>query len=164
MGKTDTVKLDEFFAALADRTRLRLLNLMRGGEVCVCFFAETIGTNNPKISRHLSYLKRAGLVKGRRDGKWMHYSIAEPDDEGGRRVLRNVLEWLDDRPELRAERERYNTVCCTPELLVQIARTPMNFALPSQEEDQPEKPAEHQAEPEYAYRESGHNEIEEFLL
>ena len=51
-----------FFAALADRTRLRLLNLMRDGEVCVCFFADTLRTNDPKISRHLAYLKRAGLV------------------------------------------------------------------------------------------------------
>ncbi|HMT08785.1 MAG TPA: metalloregulator ArsR/SmtB family transcription factor [Pyrinomonadaceae bacterium] len=60
-----------FFSALADRTRLRLLNLMRDGEVCVCFFAEALGTNNPKISRHLSYLKRALLVVGPRNGKWM---------------------------------------------------------------------------------------------
>ena len=70
--------LELFFSALADGTRLRLLNLMRSGEVCVCFFAETLGTNNPKISRHLAYLKRAGLVAARREGKWMHYKINEP--------------------------------------------------------------------------------------
>ena len=52
---------ETFFAALADRTRLRLLNLMRDGEVCVCFLADTLKTNDPKISRHLAYLKRANL-------------------------------------------------------------------------------------------------------
>src|SRR5262245_41534089 len=69
MAKTEKVDAELFFSALADKTRLRLLNLMRDGEVCVCFFAGTLSTNNPKISRHLSYLKRAGLVEGRRDGK-----------------------------------------------------------------------------------------------
>ncbi|MBP7475718.1 MAG: metalloregulator ArsR/SmtB family transcription factor, partial [Pyrinomonadaceae bacterium] len=71
MSTNGHVKLEDLFAALADRTRLRLLNLMRDGEVCVCFFAEALGTNNPKISRHLAYLKRTGLVSARRDGKWM---------------------------------------------------------------------------------------------
>ncbi len=62
MKEEKKFNLELFFAALADRTRLRLLNLMRDEEVCVCFFAETLDTNNPKISRHLSYLKRARLV------------------------------------------------------------------------------------------------------
>ena len=62
-GAILTDSTPSFFAALVDKTRLRLLNLMRDGEVCVCFFAGTLGTNNPKISRHLSYLKRAGLVQ-----------------------------------------------------------------------------------------------------
>src|SRR5215468_6711032 len=83
-----------FFSALADRTRLRLLNLMSDGEVCVCFFADTLGTNNPKISRHLSYLKRAGLVKGRRDGKWIHYSIVEPKDTTARTVFDATMKML----------------------------------------------------------------------
>ena len=81
MKEEKAVDLELFFAALADRTRLRLLNLMRDGEVCVCFFAETLGTNNPKISRHLAYLKRAGLVMGRRDGQLRasaHARIREP--------------------------------------------------------------------------------------
>src|SRR5437868_12858827 len=83
-----------FFSALADKTRLRLLNLMREGEVCVCFFAETLGTNNPKISRHLSYLKRASLVAGRRDGKWMHYRIVPPPDKKAAEVFDATLEML----------------------------------------------------------------------
>ena len=97
MGKTGSVKLDEFFAALADRTRLRLLNLMRDGEVCVCFFAETLHTNNPKISRHLAYLKRAGLVKSRRDGKWMHYSISAPKDPKAAGIFDSLMRALELR-------------------------------------------------------------------
>ena len=66
------------FAALADRTRLRLLNLMNGREVCVCYFVEILGQSQPKISRHLAYLRRAGIVAARREGKWMHYKIMCP--------------------------------------------------------------------------------------
>src|SRR5688500_20312346 len=58
-----------FFRALADRTQLRLLNLMRSEEVCVCFFVEVLKTHQPKISRHLAYLRRAGIVGARREGR-----------------------------------------------------------------------------------------------
>jgi ArsR family transcriptional regulator len=111
-----------FFAALADKTRLRLLNLMAGGEVCVCFFAETLGTNNPKISRHLSYLKRAGLVSGRRDGKWMHYSIAEPEDDRAREVFKATMKMLRDDPTMQSDRQKLVAVCCAPTAPVTIQR------------------------------------------
>ena len=62
MKKSQGFDKELFFRALADRTRLRLLNLMRGDEVCVCFFVEILKTNQPKISRHLAYLRRAGIV------------------------------------------------------------------------------------------------------
>ena len=114
MGKTGSLKLDEFFAALADRTRLRLLNLMRDGEVCVCFFAETIGTNNPKISRHLAYLKRAGLVKARREGKWMHYSISAPKDPKAADIFGSVMRALEMDEEMKADRANLVDVCCAP--------------------------------------------------
>src|SRR5215203_2006259 len=119
--------MESFYMALADKTRLRLLNLMRAEEVCVCFFTEVLGESQPKISRHLAYLRNVGIVKARREGKWMHYSIVEPDAEGGRRVLKEVLAWLDDQDEMRKEREKYQKVCCSPEMLVQIARTPITF-------------------------------------
>ena len=111
-----------FFAALADKTRLRLLNLMAGGEVCVCFFAETLGTNNPKISRHLSYLKRAGLVSGRRDGKWMHYSIAEPKDERAREVFTATMKMLREDPAMQLDRQKLVAVCCAPTAPISIKR------------------------------------------
>lgn len=112
-----------FFAALADRTRLRLLNLMRDGEVCVCFFAETLGTNNPKISRHLAYLKRAGLVQGRRDGKWMHYRIIPPKDKKAGEVFDAVLDMLKDDPEMRKDRKKLVNVCCSPQMPVNIQKS-----------------------------------------
>ncbi len=114
MGKTGPVKLDEFFAALADRTRLRLLNLMRDGEVCVCFFAETLDTNNPKISRHLAYLKRAGLVKSRRDGKWMHYSLTPPKDPRAAEIFDSLMRALEIDEEMQSDRANLISVCCAP--------------------------------------------------
>ena len=67
--------MERFFTALSDRTRLRLLNLMGEDEVCVCFFVEVLGEPQPKISRHLAYLRQAGVVAARREGKWMNYRI-----------------------------------------------------------------------------------------
>lgn len=109
-----------FFSALADRTRLRLINLMRNGEVCVCFFAEALGTNNPKISRHLSYLKRAALVAGRREGKWMHYSLTPPIDDEAAKIFAATLEMLAGDMEMSADRTKLDAVCCSPTELVTI--------------------------------------------
>lgn len=155
--------MESFYMALADKTRLRLLNLMRDEEVCVCFFTEVLGDSQPKISRHLAYLRNSGIVKARREGKWMHYSIVEPGDEGGKRVLNETLAWLDERPELRVEREKYRKVCCTPELLVRIARTPIDFELPGTQTAKQFEQIE-ASEPDFAYAGSGHNELDEFLL
>ena len=67
--------LVSFHAALADKSRLRLINLMKNGEICVCHLQGVLKTNQPKISRHLAYLRKAGLVTARRDGKWTHYRL-----------------------------------------------------------------------------------------
>jgi ArsR family transcriptional regulator len=80
MNENALADMETFFMALADKTRLRLLNLMRDEEVCVCFFTEVLGDSQPKISRHLAYLRNAGIVQARRDGKCMHYSIIPPGD------------------------------------------------------------------------------------
>lgn len=112
-----------FFKALADRTRLRLLNLMHDGEVCVCLFAEVLATNNPKISRHLAYLKRAALVNGRREGKWMHYRISTPGDEKAAIVFAAALEMLESDKEMQSDRERLVEVCCAPGI-IEIQRKP----------------------------------------
>src|SRR2546425_11052308 len=78
MAAQKSYSLEQLFRALADSTRLRLLNLMNGREVCVCYFVEILKTSQPKISRHLAYLRRAGIVAARRDGKWMHYRLVPP--------------------------------------------------------------------------------------
>jgi len=122
MSTENGFEAELFFAALADRTRLRLINLMRDGEVCVCFFAETLGTNNPKISRHLSYLKRASLVTGRRDGKWMHYRLNEPTDKNASELLKATLKMFESDPQMVADREKLVDVCCSPTAPIQITR------------------------------------------
>ena len=116
--------MELFFKALADRTRLRLLNLMGADEVCVCFFVEVFGTNQPKVSRHLAYLRRAGIVKARRDGKWIQYSVADPPYSNAARVLREVRSWLAEDPEMRSDRERLARVCCAPQPPVSIQGAP----------------------------------------
>lgn len=121
MSSNDTFDTELFFSALADRTRLRLLNLMRDGEVCVCFFAGTIGTNNPKISRHLSYLKRAGLVVGRRDGKWIHYRINEPTERHASEVFTATMRMLESDKEMKADRKRLLDFCCVGDSPVAIS-------------------------------------------
>lgn len=63
--------------ALADPTRLRILGLLRAGEVCVCHIHEALDVPQPTASRHLAYLRRAGLVDGRRDGPWVHYRLSK---------------------------------------------------------------------------------------
>jgi ArsR family transcriptional regulator, arsenate/arsenite/antimonite-responsive transcriptional repressor len=120
MTETKEFNAELFFSALADRTRLRILNLLRDGEVCVCFFAGTLGTNNPKISRHLSYLKRALLVTGRRDGKWMHYSLNRPKDTKAAELLDATMTMLESDPQMKQDRKRLVEFCCAPNAPVLI--------------------------------------------
>ncbi|HEU5350399.1 MAG TPA: metalloregulator ArsR/SmtB family transcription factor [Terracidiphilus sp.] len=118
------VALAALFAALADPTRLRLLNLMAGREVCVCYFVEILRQSQPKISRHLAYLRRAGIVRARREGKWMHYRIARPADSGAAAILDAALRSLrDDRP-MQADLARLQRACCAPQKLVPIPGAP----------------------------------------
>ncbi|MBV9243156.1 MAG: ArsR family transcriptional regulator, partial [Acidobacteria bacterium] len=82
--------------------------------------ADTLETNDPKISRHLAYLRRAGLVAARRDGKWMHYRINEPADRHAGQILASTLDLLASDPVMTRDRERLMKVCCSPDLPVQI--------------------------------------------
>lgn len=124
-----TLNKDLLFRALADRTRLRLLNLMRSEEVCVCFFVEILKTNQPKISRHLAYLRKAGIVGARREGPWMHYRIVEPADPDAARVLNDTLTWLGNDREMQRDRERLVKVCCAPQLPIKIKGAPRPASL-----------------------------------
>ncbi|MGA8938314.1 MAG: metalloregulator ArsR/SmtB family transcription factor [Acidobacteriaceae bacterium] len=113
------------FAALADRTRLRLLNLMDGREVCVCYFVEILGQSQPKISRHLAYLRRAGVVEARREGKWVHYQIAAPADTGAAKILRETLAVLREDKGMRADRTLLNKSCCVPQKVSALDGAPL---------------------------------------
>jgi len=110
--RSKSASLTGLFAALADATRLRLLNLMAGREVCVCHFVEILGQGQPKISRHLAYLRQAGVVAARREGKWMHYSICTPADAAAASVLNAALAALGNDKQMRADRSRLNRACC----------------------------------------------------
>jgi ArsR family transcriptional regulator len=123
MAKNEA-EMELLFKALADRTRLRLLNLMAAGEVCVCFFVEVLGTNQPKISRHLAYLRRAGVVSARREGKWMHYRIATPEDPHAARVFTEVLTWLGEDRGMQKDRARMENICCAVRLPVRLQGAP----------------------------------------
>ncbi len=127
--KTDA-QMELLFKALADRTRLRLLNLMAGaGEVCVCFFVEVLGESQPKISRHLAYLRRAGVVAARREGKWMHYRVATPADPHAARVFAEVMARLAEEREMQKDRARMENICCAPRLPVRLQGAPRPTAL-----------------------------------
>ncbi|WP_406693845.1 metalloregulator ArsR/SmtB family transcription factor [Singulisphaera sp. Ch08] len=80
------------FKAFADPVRLRLLNLLsEDREVCVCHLHEALGLPQPTVSRHLAYLRKHGLVVGRKEGLWVHYRLAKPKS-GLHRTLVGSLE------------------------------------------------------------------------
>jgi len=82
----------ELFKAFADPVRLRLLNLLVDGEVCVCYLHKALELPQSTASRHLAYLRKRGLVVGRKEGLWVHYRLAKP--LGG--VHRKLLDCLAD--------------------------------------------------------------------
>jgi ArsR family transcriptional regulator len=129
MEKTPKFDMERFFVALSDRTRLRILNLIGDDEVCVCFFVEVLEEHQPKISRHLAYLRRAGIVVPRREGKWMHYRISPPPDPHAERVLKEVMAWLKDDKEMQRDRVRLVKVCCMASPPVQILGAPKPASL-----------------------------------
>ena len=90
MAATDKqlVQLETVFKALSDRTRLRILGLLRAGEICVCDIHGSLALPQPTVSRHLAYLRRSGLVAWRKDGLWVHYRLAQLPDP----VIQTVLD------------------------------------------------------------------------
>ncbi len=121
--------MERLFVALSDRTRLRLLNLIGEDEVCVCFFVEILDVLQPKISRHLAYLRRAGIVGARREGKWMHYRIIPSSNPHAERVMKDVLAWLKEDKEMRRDRMRLMKVCCAASPPAQLVGAPKPISL-----------------------------------
>lgn len=132
-GENNLSDMENLFTALSDPTRLRLLNLMREDEICVCFFTEALDESQPKISRHLAYLRRAGLVEARREGKWMHYRITFPEDPHARGILEGTLDWLGSQEGMREEYAELVRACCSPDAPVTLARAPKPETIVEQE-------------------------------
>ena len=122
--------LDLLFRALADRTRLRLLNLIADKEICVCYFVEILRISQPKISRHLAYLRRAGIVAARRQGRWMHYRLVAPRDAVASAILKETLAHLRQLPDMQGDLAKLETACCNPDSSERPRQAPQPLILP----------------------------------
>ena len=100
------------FRAFSEPTRLRILNLLLGGELCVCDVVNTLRIAQPTASRHLAYLKKAGLVEARRDGLWMHYKLASPQTAFHRKLIECLGCCKHDVPQLAKDVKRLRPRCC----------------------------------------------------
>ena len=123
-----TQVLHKVFRALGDATRLRLLNLVNGREVCVCYLTEILGISQPKISRHLAYLRREGFVSARREGKWMHYRLQLPQECAAAKILQLILNEVAEDPRMRYDVAHLNAACCSPESY----RVPVGAPMPAE--------------------------------
>ncbi len=108
--------IDKIFKAFADENRLRILHLLSQGEQCVCDLMGVLKMGQSKVSRHLSYLRNAGLVKHRKEGLWVYYSLEKPVGEFHKRLLSCLDCCLEDVPSLTRDRERLKErnkkACC----------------------------------------------------
>jgi ArsR family transcriptional regulator, arsenate/arsenite/antimonite-responsive transcriptional repressor len=129
--KNVSAAMARLFAGLADRTRLRLLNLIAGQEVCVCYFVEILDVPQPTISRHLAYLRRTGLVEARREGKWMHYRLATPANPFARQLLTDTLRWLAEDKEMQRDHAQLASACCAPQKFVRLLGAPTPTPVPA---------------------------------
>ncbi len=106
----------DLFRAFADSTRLRIVNLLLEGEVCVCDLCTVLGEIQPKVSRHLAYLRRAELVTVRTQGKWKYYALATRPKPLERTLLQCVRSCLREMDELQEDLKRFRTrkngECC----------------------------------------------------
>jgi ArsR family transcriptional regulator len=129
-GKDKPFPLDFLFRALADRTRLRLLNLIADKEICVCYFVEMLRISQPKISRHLAYLRRAGIVAARRQGRWIHYRLLAPRDAVASAILKETLAHLRQLPDMERDLRKLETRCCAPASFEPSRQAPQPLILP----------------------------------
>ena len=129
MAGQTALPIEQLFQGLADRTRLRLLNLMADQEVCVCYFVEILGLSQPVISRHLAYLRRCGLVSARREGKWMHYRSSPQANPFAAQLLSVVLNGLATDAAMRRERAQLTRACCSTKAFVNLQGAPRPTAI-----------------------------------
>jgi len=122
-------ELESVFKALADKTRLRILALLGNNEVCVCHIHDSLGLPQPTVSRHLAYLRRAGLVDTRRDGLWVHYQLARSLDPMVQEIVSAAVGALEQLPATTQDRKQFQRwfgplyvlksaaggTCCSPQ-------------------------------------------------
>lgn len=117
MPRTHHNGADAKFRAFSDQTRLRILHLLQGGELCVNDLVEIIGVPQPTASRHLAYLRRAELVVARKAGQWIHYGLAPARSPFQRKLLECLSKCFDEVPEIKKDSARAAKVrkaggCC----------------------------------------------------
>lgn len=114
--KTANPRLDTIFRALSDLTRLRIVNLLRRGELCVCDLVNVLDVPQPTVSRHLGYLRRAGLVQARKEGLWHYYRLAPCRSVFHERLMQCLAVSEAQAPELKADTKRLRSAgrrdCC----------------------------------------------------
>jgi ArsR family transcriptional regulator len=105
-------QMTDLLKACADQTRLRLLNLLtQEGEICVCYLVDVLGVSQPTVSRHLAYLKRAGLVADRKDGLWVHYRLSASLNQHAHRILECLSACCAEVPEMQSDIAKLRQVC-----------------------------------------------------
>jgi len=113
----EMISVDRMFRAFCDRTRLRILNVLQAGELCVGDLVQILDVPQPRVSRHLAYLKKAGLVQSRKSGLWIHYSLAPPSNDFHRKLLDCAMTCFEAVPEIRSDNARAMVIrqsggCC----------------------------------------------------
>lgn len=109
--QTHQFDVDTVFRALSDRTRLRILNLLRAGELCVCDLVTVLDVPQPTASRHLAYLRRAGLVLARKEGQWHYYRLTSAENRFHEALLECVAAAATELPEFATDVERLKHGC-----------------------------------------------------
>jgi ArsR family transcriptional regulator len=102
-ARLDVRPVSRLFRALGDETRLRIVALLAHGELCVCHLHEALGLSQPNVSRHLAVLRAAGIVGGRREGRWVYYALRRQPDAGCEQQLRALVRGFARRALLRAD-------------------------------------------------------------
>jgi ArsR family transcriptional regulator len=111
MARREIQELELILKGCADETRLRLLNLLSDNtEVCVCDLVEVLELSQPKVSRHLAYLRRAGLVRDRKNGLWVYYRLADSASSETAPILTALRELFAQSAAMEQDRERLRRI------------------------------------------------------
>ena len=109
----DLHAMDRVFKALADPTRVRIVGLLLAGEICVCHIYETLGIPQSKASRHLAYLRRAGIVQGEKRGLWVYYSLASSESDTTRILVDAMRQCIGVLPTVQRDGAKLaKKLCC----------------------------------------------------